>query len=879
MENQELIKQVTEKAEKWLTPAYDAETQAEVKRMLENPDKTELIDSFYKDLEFGTGGLRGIMGAGTNRMNIYTVGAATQGLSNYLNKCFAGKKDISVVVGHDCRNNSDKFAKISADIFSANGIKVYLFDDLRPTPEVSFAIRHFGCQSGINITASHNPREYNGYKAYWDDGAQVLAPHDTAIIDEVNKVTVADIKFNGNKDLIQIIGKEVDKVYLEMVHSISIDPEVIRRQKDLSIVYTPLHGAGRVLIPDSLKEWGFENINCVPEQMVKDGNFPTVVSPNPENAEALSMAIALAKKIDADIVMASDPDADRVGMACKDDKGEWVLINGNQTCLIFLYYIIKNRIAMGKMQPNDFIVKTIVTTELIKAVADKNKIEMRDCYTGFKWIAREKKDISVVVGHDCRNNSDKFAKISADIFSANGIKVYLFDDLRPTPEVSFAIRHFGCQSGINITASHNPREYNGYKAYWDDGAQVLAPHDTAIIDEVNKVTVADIKFNGNKDLIQIIGKEVDKVYLEMVHSISIDPEVIRRQKDLSIVYTPLHGAGRVLIPDSLKEWGFENINCVPEQMVKDGNFPTVVSPNPENAEALSMAIALAKKIDADIVMASDPDADRVGMACKDDKGEWVLINGNQTCLIFLYYIIKNRIAMGKMQPNDFIVKTIVTTELIKAVADKNKIEMRDCYTGFKWIAREIRLSEGKQQYIGGGEESYGFLAEDFVRDKDAVSACSLLAEICAWAKDQGKTLYDVLMEIYVEYGFSKETTVNVVKPGKSGAEEIKAMMDNFRANPPKEIGGSAVSLIKDYKTLELTDAQGNVSKLDMPETSNVLQYFTVDGTKISVRPSGTEPKIKFYIEVKGEMGCPKCYTSADAEAEKKVEAVRKSLGI
>ena len=398
MENQELIKQVTEKAEKWLTPAYDAETQAEVKRMLENPDKTELIDSFYKDLEFGTGGLRGIMGAGTNRMNIYTVGAATQGLSNYLNKCFAGKKDISVVVGHDCRNNSDKFAKISADIFSANGIKVYLFDDLRPTPEVSFAIRHFGCQSGINITASHNPREYNGYKAYWDDGAQVLAPNDTAIIEEVNKVTVDDIKFNGNKDLIQIIGKEVDKVYLDMVHSISIDPEVIRRQKDLSIVYTPLHGAGRVLIPDSLKEWGFENINCVPEQMVKDGNFPTVVSPNPENAEALSMAIALAKKIDADIVMASDPDADRVGMACKDDKGEWVLINGNQTCLIFLYYIIKNRIAMGKMQPNDFIVKTIVTTELIKAVADKNKIEMRDCYTGFKWIAREiRSSISVVV--------------------------------------------------------------------------------------------------------------------------------------------------------------------------------------------------------------------------------------------------------------------------------------------------------------------------------------------------------------------------------------------------------------------------------------------------------------------------------------------------
>ena len=579
MENQELIKQVTAKAQEWLGPAFDAETQAEVKRMLESDDKTELIESFYKDLEFGTGGLRGIMGAGSNRMNIYTVGAATQGLANYLNKCFAG-------------------------------------------------------------------------------------------------------------------------------------------------------------------------------------------------------------------------------------------------------------------QP-----------------------------------------ISVVVGHDCRNHSPKFAEISADIFSANGIKVYLFDDLRPTPEVSFAIRHLGCQSGINITASHNPREYNGYKAYWDDGAQVLAPHDTAIIDEVNKVKVADIKFHGNKELIQIIGEDVDKVYLEKVHTISIDPEVIKRQKDLSIVYTPLHGAGRALIPASLKLWGFENVHCVESQMVKDGNFPTVVSPNPENAEALTLAIKLAKEIDADIVMASDPDADRVGMACKNDKGEWVLINGNQTCLIFLYYIIKNRLATGKMQPGDFIVKTIVTTELIKAVADKNHVEMLDCYTGFKWIAREIRLREGKQQYIGGGEESYGFLAEDFVRDKDAVSACSLLAEICAWAKDQGKTLYDVLMGIYVEYGFSKETTVNVVKPGKSGAEEIKAMMDNFRANPPKEIGGSKVCVVKDYKTLKMTDAAGHVSDLHMPEPSNVLQYFTEDGTKISVRPSGTEPKIKFYIEVKGQMGCPKCYAGANADAEEKVKAVRASLGI
>ena len=581
MENEALIQEVTAKAQKWLTPAYDAETQAEVRRMLDNPDKTELIEAFYKDLEFGTGGLRGIMGVGSNRMNIYTVGAATQGLSNYLNKCFKDRKEIAVVVGHDCRNNSRLFAEISANIFSANGIKVYLFDDMRPTPEMSFAIRHLGCQSGIILTASHNPKEYNGYKAYWDDGAQVLAPHDKGIIDEVNKIASA----------------------------------------------------------------------------------------------------------------------------------------------------------------------------------------------------------------------------------------------------------------------------------------------------------ADIKFEGNKDLIVTIGKDIDDIYLEKVKGISIDPDVIRRQKDLCIVYTPLHGTGMMLIPRSLQMWGFENVHCVPEQMVKDGNFPTVVSPNPENAEALTMAIELAKKLDADIVMASDPDADRVGMACKDNKGEWVLINGNQTCLLFLYYIIENRIRMGKMKGNEFVVKTIVTTELIKSIADKNHITMFDCYTGFKWIARQIRLLEGKMQYIGGGEESYGFLAEDFVRDKDAVSACSLLAEICAWAKDNGKTLYDVLMEISVQYGFSREVTVNVVKPGKSGADEIKAMMENFRANPPKELGGSPIVLTKDYKVMKQTDNAGNVSDIDMPEPSNVIQYFCEDGTKVSVRPSGTEPKIKFYIEAKGTMRCTGCYSSANASAIEKIEGVKKSLGI
>ena len=487
--------------------------------------------------------------------------------------------------------------------------------------------------------------------------------------------------------------------------------------------------------------------------------------------------------------------------------------------------------------------------------------------------------IKVAVCHDCRNNSRLFAETVANIFSANGIKVYLFDDMRPTPECSFAIRHFGCQSGVNITASHNPREYNGYKAYWEDGAQVLAPHDKGIIDEVNKVKVADVKFKGNPELIEIIGEEIDKIYLEQVKTISIDPAVIERHKDLKIVYTPLHGTGMMLIPQSLKLWGFENVHCVKEQMERSGDFPTVVSPNPENGEALTLALRDAKAIDADIVMASDPDADRVGMACKNDKGEWVLINGNQTCLLFLYYIITNRIKTGKMKPNDFIVKTIVTTEVIKKIADKNNIEMRDCYTGFKWIANEIRKSEGKQKYIGGGEESYGFLAEDFVRDKDAVSACSLLAEICAYAKDQGKTLYELLMDIYMEYGFSHEFTINVVKPGKSGADEIKAMMENFRTNPPKEIAGSKVVISKDFQSLEQTDANGVVTKLDMPETSNVLQWFCEDGTKVSVRPSGTEPKIKFYLELKGEMKCTGCYERCLKEADAKIDDIKKSLGL
>lgn len=492
---------------------------------------------------------------------------------------------------------------------------------------------------------------------------------------------------------------------------------------------------------------------------------------------------------------------------------------------------------------------------------------------------KDKAQISVVVCHDCRNNSRLFAETVANIFSANGIKVYLFDDLRPTPECSFAIRHLKAQAGVNITASHNPREYNGYKAYWDDGAQVLAPHDKGIIDEVNKVKVEDVKFEGNKTLIQIIGEDVDKVYLEQVKTISIDPQVIKNQHDLKIVYTPLHGAGRVMIPRALASWGFDNVHCVKEQMVKDGNFPTVDRPNPEIAEALTLGLRDAKALDADILMASDPDADRVGMACKNSDGEWVLINGNQTCLIFLWYIITNRQAVGKMKPTDFIVKTIVTTEVIRKIAEKQHVEMRDCYTGFKWIAREIALSEGKQQYIGGGEESYGFLAEDFVRDKDAVSACALLAEICAYAKDHGKTLYDILMDIYMEYGYSHEYTINVERPGKSGADEIQQMMKNFRSNPPKELGGSVIDVYKDFQSLEITKADGSKEKMDMPDTSNVLQWFCTDGTKVSVRPSGTEPKIKFYLEIKDTMNSASDFPACEQCAAVKIEAIKKSLGL
>lgn len=582
MSNDELLKSVTEKAEKWLGPQYDEQTRVEVKAMLDADDKTELIESFYKDLEFGTGGLRGIMGAGSNRMNIYTVGAATQGLANYLKECFKELPQISVAIGHDVRNNSEKFAKIAADIFSANGIKVFLIDGPCPTPEVSYAIRKYGCQSGVMVTASHNPKEYNGYKAYWSDGAQMIAPHDVKTIEHVNAITSVD----------------------------------------------------------------------------------------------------------------------------------------------------------------------------------------------------------------------------------------------------------------------------------------------------------QIKFNGNPDLIEVVGEKLDQDYLNDIHTLSLDPEADKRHKDMKIVYTPIHGTGLRLMYDSLKKWGFENVIHVEEQDVQSGNFPTVVSPNPENSEAMAMAVAKAKETGASLVIASDPDADRVGLVVRDKKGDYQLVNGNQICMLLLYYIITKNVEAGLLKGNEYCVKTIVTTETIKRIADANNVKCYDCYTGFKWIANVMRELEGTMRYLGGGEESYGFLAETFVRDKDSISANSLICECAAWAADQGLNLYEVLVDVYMKYGFSRERGVSVVRPGKSGAEEIVAMMKNFRENPPKSLGGSPLTCVKDYADLNCKDLKnGSVEKMDFPTTSNVLQFFTENGDKISIRPSGTEPKIKFYVEVREDLKNKEDYEATVAKAEEHIDQILDDLGV
>ncbi len=582
MFDEKLLQEVTAKAQSWLSEGYDEQTRAEVQAMLDNEDKTDLVESFYKTLEFGTGGLRGIMGAGCNRMNIYTVGSATQGLANYLNEAFKDLDQIAVVVGHDVRNNSRLFAETVANIFSANGIKVYLFEGPRPTPELSYAIRRLGCQSGVNITASHNPKIYNGYKAYWDDGAQVVAPHDVNIINHVNAI----------------------------------------------------------------------------------------------------------------------------------------------------------------------------------------------------------------------------------------------EDVR------------------------------------------------------------DIKFEGNPDLIQIIGEDIDAPYIEDIFTLSLSPEVNKKYHDLKIVYTPIHGVGRYMVPRSIERWGFDNIIHVPEQDVMSGEFPTVDSPNPENPSAMAMAIAKAEEVDADLVLASDPDADRIGLVIKNTKGKYELVNGNQIQIIFLYYLMVRNRELGRLTGDEYIVKTIVTSETIRKIAEKEGIKMFDCYTGFKWIATVMREMEGKGRYLGGGEESYGFLPETFARDKDSVSSIPLMCEIAAWAKDKGMTLNDLFIDLYINYGYSKERGISVVRPGKSGADEIAQMMVNFRENPQQAIDGSPVVLIKDFQKLEQRDmVTSEVTKLDMPVTSNVLQYYTQDGTKVSIRPSGTEPKIKFYIEVHDHLDKPENYDAKNDWADEKIDRICQSLGI
>jgi len=458
--------------------------------------------------------------------------------------------------------------------------------------------------------------------------------------------------------------------------------------------------------------------------------------------------------------------------------------------------------------------------------------------------------IIVAVAHDCRNNSRYFAETAADIFTANGFDVCLFESLRPTPELSFAIRHYNCHSGVVITASHNPPEYNGYKAYWDDGGQVVAPHDTGIIEEVRKIrSVSEIRFNGNKDKIKIIGKETDELFLNEVMKMSLNPEIIKKQSAIGIVYTPIHGTGAKIVPAALKLYGFTNVINVPEQDIPDGNFPTVKSPNPEEPDALRMAIKKAVDTGADLVMATDPDADRLGIAVKNKKGEFVLLNGNQTGVILIYYILSQYKEKKKYKGNEYIIKTIVTSDLIDKLADNYNVECYNVLTGFKFFAELIRNLERKKKFIGGVEESYGFLPGDYVRDKDAVASCALVAETAAWAKSNGMSLYEMLIDIYVKFGLYREKLINIVRKGKEGADEIRAMMQGYRINPPTSINNSRIVKIDDYEELVSYDKINETSTKIGLIRSDVLQFFLEDGTKISVRPSGTEPKIKFYFSV------------------------------
>jgi len=490
----------------------------------------------------------------------------------------------------------------------------------------------------------------------------------------------------------------------------------------------------------------------------------------------------------------------------------------------------------------------------------------------------EREEISVAVAHDCRNNSPLFAEITAQICIANGIKAYLFDGLRPTPELSFAIRQLGCQSGVVITASHNPKEYNGYKAYWEDGAQIINPHDVNIINEVKKIkSIGDVKFNGDKGKIITLGAEMDQLYLDEVVRQSINPELIAKHPDIKIVYTPIHGTGVELVPRALKQMGFTSIYNVPEQDVVDGNFPTVVSPNPEESAALDMALKKADEVGADLVMASDPDADRVGIAIRDDQGKLMLVNGHQTASLLSYYLLSQWSERGKLTGNEYIVKTIVTTELIADMARHYKVAYWDVLTGFKFIADIIRKNENTMTFIGGGEESYGFMIGDFVRDKDAVASCAILAEMAAWARSRGKSIYDVLMEMYLKFSVYQEALINVVRKGKSGAEEIQQIMADFRSDPPKELNGSPVVTIRDYLELTSTDiVSGAKTPIDLPK-SNVLQFLLEDGSKISVRPSGTEPKIKFYFSVFDQLKTVEEYKVVKGGLEERIQAIKREL--
>ncbi|WP_420579723.1 phospho-sugar mutase [Reichenbachiella sp.] len=487
---------------------------------------------------------------------------------------------------------------------------------------------------------------------------------------------------------------------------------------------------------------------------------------------------------------------------------------------------------------------------------------------------------SVAIAHDSRNNSDYFARIVADILSANGIKVYLFDELRPTPELSFAIRELGCKSGIVVTASHNPKEYNGYKVYWEDGAQIIAPHDTKIIEEVRKITDFDqIKFEANSELIESIGHDIDERYLTEMAKLSLSPEAIKNQSDLSIVFSPIHGTGITLVPKALEQFGFSNVTIIEEQATPDGNFPTVVYPNPEEKEALTLALEKAKQIGAELVMATDPDADRVGIAIRTETGDFELLNGNQTGALLIYYLCLKWKENGKLDGNQYVVKTVVTTELIKDIATHFNIDCYDTLTGFKHIAGLIKELEGKKTFIGGGEESYGYLIGDFVRDKDAIASCAMIAEMAAWAKDNGKSLGDLLEEVYSQFGMYQEDLVSLTKKGKSGAEEIQEMMHKFRNNPPGTLAGSEIEWLIDYQNSTSKNLiSGQVDDINFP-SSNVLQFITRDGSKISMRPSGTEPKIKFYMSVRSESDSDRSFDNEKSGLKDKISKIKEELDL